>query len=640
MNQTITTTEPYIILGTAGHIDHGKTTLVKALTGIDTDAHKEEKERGITIDIGFAPFYLPDGRRIGVIDVPGHEKFIKNMLAGAGGIDLILLVIDANEGIMPQTVEHLHILEMLHVQKGIIVLTKTDTVDPEWLEMVEEEVRAGLDGTFLADAPMVRTAAAKGVGIAELREEIGRMALEVQPREANAPFRMPVDRVFSVAGFGSVVTGTVFAGKIAVGETVELLPEGTMARVRTIQVHGEDRDAARAGQRAALNLAGVERAELGRGMMIAQPGLYRATEMIDARLQVLADAPRALTHRTRIRLYIGSSETMGRVSVLEGEELRPGEDGLVQIRLESPIVCEPHDRFIVRSYSPMLTIAGGTVIDPYPAREHRRRRDYVLEELLGREQGGPETLIQQALLDLPGLTVKEIAAEIKATEDVVMDWLGQLQEAGRVAPVAAVNGWVHADWLEGALDEIEEKMRAHFAKEKYQVTVPKAQVLSQMGKKLKPKLFDALLATEAAKARLDVNRDKILLRGYEVPFTLREKELLGQISELYRQGGYHPPSVEEVRVKTKALEKTLAGLLFYLKERGDLVELGDGMLLDGEVFAGAKQVIREKVEQTGPFSVGEFRDWVGTSRKYALAILETLDGLKFTKRVEDKRVLV
>lgn len=629
--------EQYIILGTAGHIDHGKTSLVKALTGTETDIHKEEKERGITIDIGFAPFILPDGRRVGVIDVPGHERFIKNMLAGAGSIDLILLVIDANEGIMPQTEEHLHILEMLHVQKGIIVLTKTDTVEPEWLEMVEEEVRAGMEGTFLQDAPIIPVSAHKGTGIDLLREEIGRMATEVKPREVTAPLRLPVDRVFSVPGFGTVATGTVFAGRVKVGDPVEVLPSGKLARIRSIQVHGSSVEQAQAGQRAALNVAGVERSDLERGMVIAKPDLFRATEMIDTRLHMLTDAPRSLTNRMRIRFYIGASEVMGRVSILDRDELVAGEDALVQIRLESPIICEAQDRFIIRTYSPMLTIAGGTVIDPYPKREHRRRRDYVLDELTQREQGGPEQLILQALFDAPGATPEEIATATKSTEDIVETHVAVLLEQGRVVSLGA--GLVASEWLGRTLDEIEERIRAHYAKEKYHMTVPKAQVLSQLGKKLKPKLFDALLATSEALERFVVARDKLSVRGYEIPFTLRERELLTKIDEMFRDQLFHPPSFDEVLQATKAIEKTLHGLFYYLKDRGDLVEIADGILLHREAVESAKTTIRERVQTGEGYTVADFRDWVGTSRKYAVAILEYLDEQKFSKRIEDKRVL-
>jgi selenocysteine-specific elongation factor len=630
-------TEPFIILGTAGHIDHGKTSLVKALTGIDTDIHKEEKERGITIDIGFAPFTLPDGRRLGVIDVPGHERFIRNMLAGAGGIDLILLVIDANEGIMPQTVEHLHILEMLHVQKGIIVLTKTDTVEPDWLEMVAEEVREGLTGTFLSEAPIVPVSAHTGAGTADLRELIGELATTVTPREVVAPLRVPVDRVFSVPGFGTVATGTVFAGAVATGDVVELLPAGLSARVRTIQVHGQTVDRALAGQRAALNLAGVERADIERGMVVAKPGVYAPTSLLDVRLHLLADSPRVLANSSRIRFYIGASEVLGRVSILERDELQPGEDGLAQIRLESPIVCAPQDRFIVRSYSPMLTIGGGTVIDPAPARMHRRRREYVLEDLLQREQGGPEQLILQALTEEPGIGTAQVASEVKLTEEAAQEWLDRLQAEG--AAVAVAGGYVAVEWLGRVLDEVEEKMRAHFAKEKYHLTVPKAQVLSQLGKKLKPKLFDALLGSEAGQERFEVVRDKLAIRRYEVPFTLRDKELVQKIEDLYLAGEFQPPSTEEVRVQTNALEKTLHGLLHYLKERGILAEIGAGVYLHSRFLEAAKTVLREKFAQTGAYSVADFRDWVGTSRKFAVLILEHLDEIKFSKRVEDKRVL-
>ncbi|ARU61445.1 selenocysteine-specific translation elongation factor [Tumebacillus avium] len=630
--------DQFLILGTAGHIDHGKTTLVRALTGIETDVHKEEKERGITIDIGFAPFTLPDGRRVGVIDVPGHERFVRNMLAGAGGIDLIMLVIDANEGIMPQTLEHLHILEMLHVQKGIIVLTKIDTVDPEWLEMVQEEVREGLAGTFLAEAPIVPVSAAKGIGIEELRAEIGRMSAEVSPREVTAPLRLPVDRVFSVAGFGTVVTGTVYAGQVQVGDTVEVLPQGLAARVRHIQVHGESADRALAGQRAALNLHGVERSDLDRGMVIAQTGLYRATDRLDVRMHVLDDAPRTLTNRMRVRFYIGASEAMGRVTILDRDELLPGEDGLVQLHLESMIVCAPGDRFIIRTFSPMLTIGGGTIIDPHPVREHRRRRDYVLEELQQREKGGPEQLVLQALQDDPGAGLRVLADVVNATEDVVEGWLAPMLEGGQVTQVPG--GYVGTDWLDKLFDEIEEKIRGHFAKEKYHITVPKAQVLSQLGKKIKPKLFDALLGAEAAKERFVLQRDKLSIRGYEVPFTLRDKELIGKIEALFAESGFHPPSLDDVMKETKAFEKTLQGLYHYLRETGVLVDIGDGVHFQAATLLHAQAAIREKFAESGAFGVADFRDWVGTSRKFAVAILEYFDALKFTKRVEDKRVVV
>lgn len=631
------TEKHYLTLGTAGHIDHGKTSLVKALTGIDTDVHKEEKERGITIDIGFAPFTLPDGRRIGVIDVPGHERFIRNMLAGAGGIDLILLVIDANEGIMPQTVEHLHILEMLHVQKGIIVLTKADAVDPEWLELVEEEVRSGLAGTFLADAPLLSVSALKGQGIAELREEIGRVAAEVSPREVTAALRVPVDRIFSVPGFGTVVTGTVFAGKIEVGETVEVLPSGRPARVRSIQVHGQKAEQAQAGQRAALNLAGVERADLERGMVIAHPGVFKATEMIDARLHLLADAPRTLMNRMRIRFYIGASEVLGRVRILDRDELLPGDDSLVQIHLEEPVICAPQDRYIIRTYSPMLTIGGGQVIDPYPQREHRRRRDYVLERLQQREQGGVDAMIRQLLEREPGIGAREIAAEVKLAEEAAQEWLDGMIEANELLAVAG--GYVTCEWAGHVLDEIEERIRAHFAKEKYLLRVPKAHVFSQLSRKVRQKLLDALLLSPEGEARLHVSQGQLAIRGYQVPFTLREKELLQKIEELYLAGGMHPPLTEEVRVRTNALEKTLQGLLHYLKEQGTLVELGGGQFLHGQVLAQAKEILREKFACSGPFSVAEFRDWVGTSRKFAVGILEYLDEHNFSKRLGDKRVL-
>ncbi|GAX90795.1 selenocysteine-specific translation elongation factor [Effusibacillus lacus] len=629
----------YIIVGTAGHIDHGKTTLVKALTGLDTDTHKEEKERGISIDIGFAPLSLPDGRRIGVIDVPGHEKFIKNMLAGAAGIDLILLVIDANEGIMPQTTEHLHIVEMLHVQKGIVVLTKIDTVDEEWLALVTEEVREGLRGSTLADAPIIPVSAVTGQGIEGLRELIAEMAREIKPREVNAPFRMPVDRVFSVPGFGTVVTGTVLAGSAKVGDAVEIQPSGEQVRIRSIQVHGETTEKAQAGQRTALNLAGIERSELARGYVIATPKVFKPTSLIDARFRLLSDSPWTLANRMRVRLYVGTSEVMGRVVLLDRDEMQPGEDALIQIDLEAPVVCEAKDHFILRTYSPMHTIGGGIVIDPHPNRLYRRNRPHILEELESREKGGPHARILQIAEEETGLNLTELAARMKATQDQTKAWVEELADRGQLRELPGNNGYVTFHALDKLLDEIEEKIRSHYARERFHNYVAKAQVLSQLSRKLKPKVYDAILELGAEAGRLEVKQDRIRLVGYTVPLSSKEQQMMQDILKKFREQAYQPPTLQELLAAYKGQDKIVQGIVSLLKETDALVEVEEGILFAKETIEQTPQILR-KISGDDGFSVAEFRDHVGTSRKFALALLEYMDRVKITKRMEDKRVLL
>jgi selenocysteine-specific elongation factor len=631
--------DQFIIVGTAGHIDHGKTTLVKALTGLETDTHKEEKERGISIDIGFAPLTLPDGKRIGVIDVPGHEKFIKNMLAGAAGIDLILLVIDANEGIMPQTKEHLYIVEMLHVQKGIVVLTKVDTVDEEWLSLVQEEVREGLKDSTLADAPIVPVSSVTGEGIEELRNLIAELAKEIKPREVNAPFRQPIDRIFSVPGFGTVVTGTIFAGSVKVGDTVEILPAGLSARIRSIQVHGETTEKAQAGQRTALNLVGVERSDLSRGFVVAAPHVYKPSQLMDARFRLLTESPRTLTNRMRIRVYIGSNEVLGRVILLDRDELLPGEEALVQLDLESPVVCEAKDHLIIRTYSPMYTLGGGVVIDPHPTRLYRRNRQYILEDLESREKGGPQARILQVLEEEVGLSLAELSKRMKATDDQAAQWIDELKTHNQVVELPGGSGYVTYRSLAGLLDEIEEKIRAHYSREKYHTFAAKAQILSQLSKKLKPKVYDGILELGECMGRIDVQQDRVRIADYEVPLGLKEKQMYQQVLEAFQKAGFQPPGIQDLQAQYKGQDKMLQGILSLLKERDLLVEVEDGILFAKETMAQAPDLLAELAGENG-FTVAEFRDRVGTSRKYALALLEYSDRIKWTKRVEDRRVLL
>lgn len=348
--------ERHVIIGTAGHVDHGKTALIRALTGVETDRLKEEQERGISIDLGFAPFRLPGGMIAGVVDVPGHERFISNMLAGIGGIDLVLLVVDVMEGVMPQTREHLQILQLLQIQRGIVVLTKCDMAESDWIDIVEEEIREEIAGTFLADAPFCRVSALNGTGLPELTEEIRQAVANLVPKDADGPMRLPVDRHFSIAGFGTIVTGTLLSGTVRVGDSVEILPPGEPVRVREVQVHGKKVEQASAGQRAALNLAGLDRSRIERGAVVGTPGIFEQTERLDARLTLLPEAPRPLKFRDPVHFFLGTARVVGIVALLDRDQLEPGESALVQIHLDRPLVAHRQDRFIIRSYSPMTTI--------------------------------------------------------------------------------------------------------------------------------------------------------------------------------------------------------------------------------------------------------------------------------------------
>ena len=386
----------HVIIGTAGHVDHGKTVLVKALTGTDTDRLAEEKRRGITIEPGFARLDWPDGTQAGIVDVPGHEKFIKNMLAGAGGIDLAMLVIAADEGVMPQTVEHLDILSLLGVQGGLVVLTKAELVDDDWLEFVRGQALELTEGTFLEGAPILSVSAVTGQGIPELRDALYRLVQEAREKSALAPFRLPIDRVFSVDGFGTVVTGTLTEGAVRVGDAVELVPSGLQSRVRTLQVHGESVDAAYAGQRAALNLTNLQKTEVHRGDAAIRPGSVRPSRMLDVRLRCLESAKRTVLNGSQVHLYHGTSVHLAKAVLLDRDELRPGESCLAQLRLTEPMAVKQEDRFVIRFYSPVETIGGGTVLDPRPLR-HKRHDPVVLDNLILREQGsGSQRLLQAA----------------------------------------------------------------------------------------------------------------------------------------------------------------------------------------------------------------------------------------------------
>jgi selenocysteine-specific elongation factor len=624
-----------VIIGTAGHVDHGKTELIRALTGIDTDRLGEEKERGISIDLGFAPLRLLDGRLAGVIDVPGHEKFIHNMLAGIGGIDLVILVIDATEGVMPQTKEHLDILELLQIKKGLVAITKIDLVEQEWLEMVEEEVRENLAGTFLADAPLHFVSSVSGKGIGELKEAISKLAATIIPKEKDAPLRIPIDRVFTIAGFGTVLTGTLLSGVVKVGQLVELLPPGKKFRVRGIQVHGQSQEEAFAGQRVALNLANLGKKEVERGSVVASPGYFHLTRYCDARLKLLPGASKPLTNMSPVHFYLGTARVVGRIQLLDAEELKPGEEGFVQCRLDSPLVAKRGDFFIVRSYSPMVTIGGGKILDERPQRHKRFRKD-VLRKMEEMNKEDPLPFILEKLKSSQGATLQELSQLTKMGVRTLAELLEQPLAKKKVLLIGEI--YVTADLWEEWQNTILKTLELFHEKNSLLPGMQRAQLGGALPRKVQGRVFDALLESLKKDNKLfDFKGELIHLKGFTPKPTKPQQEKLEQIIKAFKQGGLNPPSLKELR-SSFGLKKEEDSLLDYLTHSGILVKITEEMYLDREIYQGCLEKLREYFRENRSITLAQYRDLLQSSRRHVQALLEHFDSCKFTRRVGDERM--
>ncbi len=628
-----------LIIGTAGHVDHGKTVLIKALTGIDTDRFQEEKERGISIDLGFAPFKLPDGRLAGAVDVPGHEKFIHNMLAGAGGMDLVMLVVDATEGIMPQTREHLDILELLGTKNGIVVITKIDLVEEEWRELVQDEISEELAGTFLEKAPVHAVSAIKGEGVEELKELIHKLTLDLEPRDSSGPLRLPVDRSFVISGFGTVITGTLIQGSVRVGETVSIVPPGIEARVRNIQVHDTDADEAKAGTRVALNLSGLEKDQVLRGSVISNPGYYRQTDLIDVSIELLEKTPRKLKNLTPVHFFLGTARTVARMHILDKEELLPGQTALVQCRLEKTLVAERGDPFVIRSYSPMTTIGGGRVLDPFPAR-HRRFRSEVIEHLEELKQapsaGGDSAFIRRKLEEMVAADVPHLVKETRLGQDKVEAVLQELVAASQVEKIG------DCYLLSKKLREFEEKLVEEL--ERFHKEQPLAYGISRARLKgLLPASFgqqgyDALLDGMQEKKLLTVKSDLVAKYGFEPEPSSADREMIDKLSELYRNAWLQPPSVKDAMEKAAVKQGRKDELYSYLVDKEVLVKVSEELYFQRDAYDAALEILRRHFADNQKLTLAEFRDASGSSRKFVQALLEHFDQAKITRRVEDHRV--
>jgi len=631
----------HLIIGTAGHVDHGKTALVKALTGVDTDRLKEEKDRGISIELGFAYLNLPGGRRAGIVDVPGHERFIKNMLAGAGGFDLVLLVIAADEGVMPQTREHLDIIQILQVNKGIVVLTKSELVDEEWLEMVTEDVKDFLQGTTLEEAPILKVSAVTGQGIPELLEQINNMTQETLSRSGTGPSRLPVDRVFTITGFGTVVTGTLLSGTIRAGDVVEVQPQGLTSRIRSIQVHGSKVEQAEAGQRVAVNLAGLEVEQVERGSVVAGLKSLTPSYRLDVRLLLLRSAARSLKNRARVRFYLGTAETLGRVILLDREELEPGSIIYAQMELEAPAVASKGDRFVIRSYSPMQTIGGGAVIDPLPRRKHKRFRKEVLHALVTREKGSPPELVEQHLLANPGLLrTDDVAAgtglQVSDIEEAVqiLEGEGKVKRLSDEGKSFLVSNEIYQRWAK----EINSLLSNYHRDFPLREGFPKEELRSKKFSTLTNKVLQLLLIEFEKDGLLRVLPQAVAQKTFMPgPGPVMEKKM-SKILGMLKDAAFLPPSWGELCRSTDLNETEGSELLQYLIRTGEMVKVSEDLFFQKDALRQAVEKVSGYLQEKGEISVGEMRDLLQTSRKYALPLIEYFDREKITKRVGDKRL--
>lgn len=628
----------YLVIGTAGHVDHGKTALIRALTGEETDRLPEEKARGISIDIGFAQFVLPSGRRAAVIDVPGHERFIRNMLAGAAGIDLVLLVVAADEGVMPQTREHLDILQLLEVKKGLVALTKADLVGADWLELVREDLAKTLKGTFLEGAPIIAVSSVTGQGLDELRHTLDRLLPEVEPKDPLSFTRLPIDRSFIRPGFGPVVTGTLMGGTIRVGDRLEILPLGAEVRVRGLQVHGEKVERAEAGQRVAVNLAGIEREDIERGHVLCQPGALAPTEALAGRLNLLPDWPRPFETGTRVHLHSGTAEVLARVALLDRDHLNPGHSALVQIRCEQPLVVGRGDHFILRSYSPVHTLGGGVVIEPHA--RYKRFSEAALAELESKEKGGREDLVAGVLAKsgpLP-LTQTELGRQTGIPPEALGSELETLRQKGEVL-VLEGGQYLHVRGYRALVKALEDHLREFHRQYPLRLGFPREELRRKILTRVDTKLWNSLLALMAREGVIDLDRDKVALAGHSVTLTAEQQRIAAFVEEAFLSGGFSPPAISEARARINGSPAKVEDVIGYLVESGTIIRLAEDIAYHRQAFEEAWSRIRTALLEKGRLTVADVRDLLGTSRKFALPLLEHLDEIKYTRRVGDERIL-
>lgn len=615
------------VFGTAGHVDHGKSTLVKRLTGIDPDRLAEEKARQMTIDLGFAWLPLPTGEMLGLVDVPGHRDFIENMLAGVGGIDAVLLVIAADEGIMPQTREHLAILDLLGIQHGLVALSKIDMIDdPDWISLIESDVRGVLAGTTLADVPIVPVSARTGTGIDELLAHIHNLLNHLPPRGSQQSPRLPIDRVFSVSGFGTVVTGTLLGSPLRIGDAVELQPSGLEARVRTLHSYNQTVEVAQPGSRVAVNLAGVDKEQVQRGEVVSLPGALTPSQLIDVSFRHLPDTGRPLLHNAEVKVFVGTAESVGHVRLLADEFLAPGAQSWLQIRLETPLALAQGDRLILRYPSPPQTIGGGVIVNPHPARRWKRFQDAVIQDLQTRAQGTPAERLVQVANQLEPVRLDALRSELGLSETEFDAALAQAIEDGQVRRFAEEFVW-GAGQLQQKHDQLLAELNTFHLAVPLRPGMPREELRNRLG--LSPLAFNQVLSfSDRIVAQGSIAR----LASHQVTFTPRQQAQIAALNAQMSAAPYTPPSVAQ------AQEIVGEKVLYALLELGDLVQVNEDVIFSGAVYVEMVEAVLSIIDAQGNVTAANLRDRFNTTRKYAIGLLEHLDALGVTKRVGDTRV--
>ena len=622
-----------VIIGTAGHIDHGKTTLIKALTGRETDTLEEEKRRGISINLGFTYFDLPSNKRAGIVDVPGHEKFIKNMLAGAAGIDIVLFVVASDEGVMPQTIEHLDILSFLNIKKGIIVLTKCDVVDNEFIELVKEDIREKTKGTFLENAEIVEVDSISRNGINNLVKKIDDISNEIDDKNENSPARLNIDRVFSIKGFGTVVTGTLLEGKISIDDDLIIYPNKLKTKIRSIQVHGQDVKTAYAGQRTAINIANIKVEELKRGDVLASPNSLEESMMLDVKLSLVKHTNKNLKHWDRLRLYHGAREILCRVVPLDKDITKSGESCYAQLRLEESIVAKKLDSFVLRNYSPLETIGGGVIIDTKP-KKHKKFDENVISSLKMKEKGELEVILEEYLKNnlKSYKTLKDIMSYTGENEELIINAINKLIKENKVANIN--NIYIHINQYENLKKLIVELLTIYHKKHRLRNGVLKEEVRSKIESKFNTKEMDILLNKLQNEKIIKIDENLISIYDLLEKLNDKQKEIKDNIQKKLKL----PETLTVLNIKDICENKYYEEVLEYMIGK-DVEKLDDTYIMDKEIYEEIKINLIKYLEEFGEITLGQYRDMLNSSRKNCMIILENFDRNKITKRDDNKRTL-
>jgi selenocysteine-specific elongation factor len=631
----------HVIIGTAGHVDHGKTALIKALTGIDTDRLKEEKERGISIELGFASLVLPHGETFGIVDVPGHEKFIKNMVSGAAGIDMVILVIAADEGVMPQTREHLNICSLLGIQRGLVALTKIDMVDEEWLYLVNEDVHEFLKGTFLEASPVIPVSSLTGAGLNELLDALGRVASEIKEEADAGLFRLPVDRVFTMKGFGTVITGTLISGDVKLGEEVEILPTGIIAKVRGIQVHNQSATMAEAGQRTAVNLQGVEKATISRGDVLSLPHMLKPTNRLDVVVEYLSHNDRKLKNRSLVRFHAGTNEVIGRTILLDQDEIEPGGRAYAQLILESPVVAVSGDRFVIRSYSPVTTIGGGIVIDPLP-KKHKRHSEKALRECDLLHSG---TVSERVALiiersGIAGIEILELVIRTGIHQNRLKEILKELSSAKKIVIVDGDESrCIFSPVYENLQRQILEDVQAFHERYPLREGILREELRNATGQYVSPRLFNMALKDLERKGTIVIERENLRMPGHRVNLKGDLDDLRNRMENIYFASGLTPPTLKEVMEKFADRKNQVESVLNVMLKEGTLTKINEDLYFHKEILLKLRENYKNLLLREGKVTPASFKELTGLTRKFIIPLMEYFDITKLTIRAGDHRIL-